>query len=148
MIRGLLLAWLAGSIILPVRPAAGEMVPGEAVVGLSVAGDAKAYPLSLFLDTPVINDLIGRMAVVVFYDQGTGRAAAYFRLIGGEPLEFSGQAAGTVADDLTTATRWDMLTGEAVSGNLAGMKMVPIRALLTNLSDWRSSHPRSALFMP
>ncbi len=148
MFRGLILAWLAGSLVLAVNTAAGEVLPGEPVIGLSVAGDVKAYPLSLFQTTPVINDQLGRMAIVVFYDEGTGRAAAFFRLVGGEPLEFSGQAAGTVADDLNTASRWDMLTGEAVSGNLAGMKLVPIPAHRAFFLDWRISNPKGLVFSP
>jgi len=50
------------------------------------------------------------------------------------------------ADDLTTATRWDMTSGEAVNGSLAGMKLIPIPVRKLLASDWLALYPGSPVF--
>ncbi len=127
--------------------AASSSTPtGDMVIGLSLMGVQKAYPASFFEGTPVVNDRIGHLDIVIFYNLKDDYASAFFRIIGGEPLEFSGRARGMEADDLTTATRWDMTTGEAVGGNLMGMKLIPIPVSKTPLSEWREIYPSSAFY--
>jgi hypothetical protein len=120
--------------------------PSDQVIGLALGGEQRAYPLTLFDENPVVNDEVGHMAVVVFYNREGGNTAAFFRLISGEPLEFSGRAPGGVADDLTTATRWDMSTGQAVGGNLVGQKLIPIPARKQVYADWRTRYPKGTIF--
>ncbi len=138
--------------LLPALPAvtafAVEVAPVDPIIGLSLGGEQKAYPMSLFTERPVVNDTVGHLAVLVFFDRETDYAAAFFRLVGGEPLEFSGQATGMVADDLTTATRWDMTTGRAVGGNLIGISLVPIPTRRTALQEWMRKYPKSIVFEP
>jgi hypothetical protein len=118
------------------------------VLGLSLSGVHKAYPTEVFTLNPVLNDEIRNQQVVVYYDSRNNAAAAYFRLVAGEPLEFSGRASGNVADDLTTATRWDLASGQAVGGNLAGAKLVPIPVRLTSFDEWMAKHPKGVVHHP
>jgi len=118
----------------------------EPVVGLSVRGAYRAYPTALFSARRVVNDVIGDMEVAVFHDPERGLSAAWFRLVHGEPIEFSGAATGTVADDLTTITRWDLATGVAVGGNLQGQRLVPLPILMTSWAGWAASHPNAQLY--
>jgi hypothetical protein len=64
----------------------------------------------------------------------------------GEPIEFSGAAAGPVADDLTTITHWDLTTGAAVKGNLEGQRLVGLRATLTSWEGWAALHPDAGVY--
>jgi hypothetical protein len=141
------------ALLLPAPPARGESAaaaagpaPLEAVVGLSVRGASRAYPTALFSKRRVVNDVLGNMEVAVFHDPENGVSAAWFRLVLGEPIEFSGSAAGTVAEDLTTVTRWDLLTGVAVGGNLQGQRLVPLPAAATTWAGWAANHPKSQVF--
>lgn len=118
----------------------------EAVVGLSVRGAHRAYPATLFSARRVVNDVIGDMEIAVFHDPERGLSAAWFRIVHGEPIEFSGTATGTVADDLTTITRWDLATGEAVGGNLQGQRLVSLPVLITSWAGWAATHPNSQVF--
>ena len=54
------------------------------VLGLRINGEARAYPLQVFEQTPVINDSLGGENLVVVAD-GSGGARAYQR----DPHQFS-----------------------------------------------------------
>lgn len=145
-------AALAGAVALlapPALTAPGQpLAPGsqEAVVGLSVRGKDRAYPAALFSSRRVVNDVVGDMEVAVFHDPERGLSAAWFRMVLGEPIEFSGTAAGTVAEDLTTVTRWDLATGVAIGGNLQGQRLVPLTVTTTSWAGWAATHPNSQLY--
>ena len=148
---GALLGFLA-VFALPVRSVTGQPAAPtqpaaqEAVVGLSVRGAHRAYPTALFSSRRVVNDVIGNMEVAVFHDPERGLSSAWFRMVLGEPIEFSGAAAGTVADDLTTITRWDLTTGVAVGGNLQGQKLVALPVLKTSWAGWAAAHPNAQIY--
>ena len=145
--KTILLATLA-ALVTALPAWAVDLASPDPVIGVTLGGIPRAYPLAAFAAAPVVNDEVGRLAVVVFYDRENDVALAWFRLIGGEPLEFSGRAAGTVADDLTTATRWDMISGKAVSGSLTGQKLIPIPVKRLPYDDWRKAYPKGTLFSP
>ena len=150
--KRVVVAALAGSlaVLAPLAsPAVGE--PGlpaaeDAVVGISVRGSHRAYPMALFSTRRVVNDVIGEMEVAVFHDPEGGLSTAWFRMVLGEPIEFSGEATGTVADDLTTITRWDLATGVAVGGSLQGQRLVRLDAATTTWAGWTATHPNAQLF--
>lgn len=93
-----------------------------------------------------MNDVVGDMEVVVFHDPGRGVSAAWFRMVLGEPIEFSAVAQGDVAEDLTTVTRWDLTTGVAVGGNLEGQRLVPLPVTTTSWAGWAARHPNAQVF--
>jgi hypothetical protein len=131
--------------------AAGQVVSSEApekVIALSYRGSHRAYPLRLFADRRIVNDVVGSMEIAVFHDPELNLSTAWFRTVLGEPIEFSGTAAGTTAEDLTTITRWDMTTGVAVGGNLAGQRLVPIPFTTTGWREWVAAHPQAQVYRP
>lgn len=148
---GTLVVFLA-VLALPARQSLGQVdvptAPGprETVVGLSVRGDNRAYPTTLFTGRRVVNDVIGEMEVAVFHDPERSLSTAWFRIVLGEPIEFSGSVSGTVADDLTTITRWDLATGVAVGGNLQGQRLVPLPILETSWAGWAATHPNAQVY--
>lgn len=139
-------------LVLPARHSLGQTAAPatptaqDAVVGLSVRGSHRAYPSELFSARRVVNDVIGDMEVAVFHDPERGLSAAWFRMVRGEPIEFSGSASGSVADDLTTITRWDLATGVAVGGNLKGQRLVSLPVLMTSWAGWAAMHPNAEIF--
>lgn len=140
------------ALLLSLAPAAaGEPPAIEAngpVIGLSLRGAHRAYPLSLFAERRVVNDVVGSLEIAVFHDPERNLATAWFRTVLGEPIEFSGAADGTVADDLTTVTRWDLTTGLAVGGNLQGQRLVALPLKSTSWAGWSALHPNSEVFSP
>ncbi|MBI4918137.1 MAG: DUF3179 domain-containing protein [Acidobacteria bacterium] len=124
-------------------PGAGA---GETVIGISFRGAHRAYPLALFATRRVVNDVVGTQEVAVFHDPGSGTSAGWFRTVLGEPIEFSGDAVGAVADDLTTITRWDLTTGAAVAGSLAGQRLVAVPIVASTWEAWLAAHPNAERF--
>lgn len=143
-----LLAVALNGLAAPAARAAGSDAPAaeQPVIGVSFRGVHRAYPLTLFSTRRVLNDEIARMEVAVFHDPERGVSTAWFRTVLGEPIEFSGAAAGAVADDLTTITRWDMTTGLAVSGNLEGQRLVQLPVTTTSWAGWTAAHPDASSF--
>jgi hypothetical protein len=149
------LAGLLAALLLSARHSQGQTAAAgdpaapaaqESVVGLSVRGANRAYPTALFSQRRVVNDVIGDLEVAIFHDPERGLSAAWFRMVHGEPIEFSGAATGTVADDLTTVTRWDLATGVAVGGNLQGQKLVALPVLKTSWAGWAAAHPNAQIY--
>ena len=143
------LVGVCAALSLHIRPGSGQTAapaPQEAVVGLSIRGAHRAYPTTLFSARRVVNDVLGDMEVAVFHDPERGLSTAWFRMVRGEPIEFSGSATGTVADDMTTITRWDLATGVAVGGNLQGQRLVPLPVLMTSWADWAATHPDALVY--
>ncbi len=120
--------------------------PPSAVIGLSFRGQHRAYPLEVFAAPRVINDRIRHQEIAIYHDPDREYSAAYFRLVLGEAIEFSGRLNGTLAEDMTTVTRWDMTSGKAVAGNLIGMELVPLPVVTTSLAEWISSHPDTTIY--
>ncbi|HWR98363.1 MAG TPA: DUF3179 domain-containing (seleno)protein [Candidatus Methanoperedens sp.] len=139
---------LCGLLALPLPAVAGQPATeaGQQVIALSFRGARRAYPLTLFPAPRVVNDLVGSMEIAVFHDPQRGFSSAWFRTVYGEPIEFSGAASGGVADDLTTATRWDLETGVATGGNLQGQRLVPVPFTTTSWAEWAARHPATQVF--
>lgn len=128
------------------RAVAEEADPPKRVLGLSYRGHHRAYPLEVFLPPRAVNDNIRQQEVVVFHDPARGVSSAFFRMVMGEAIRFSGSVDGTVADDLTTITRWDLDSGKAVGGNLTGMELMPLPVVTTSLEEWLSIHPDTDIY--
>jgi len=120
----------------------------EAVIALSFRGSHRAYPLGIFADRRIVNDVVGSMEIAVFHDPERDLSTAWFRTVFGEPIEFSAAANGILAEDLTTITRWDMTTGVAVAGNLVGQRLVPIPFTKTGWGAWIAAHPEAQVYRP
>lgn len=127
---------------------AQSLEAGEPVIALSFRGAHRAYPLALFSSARVFNDTVGSMEIVVFHDPQSGLSSAWFRTVCGEPIEFSGKASGTFADDLTTATRWDLESGVAVEGTLRGQRLIAVPFTTTSWGQWVAVHPATRPFQP
>jgi hypothetical protein len=86
--------------------------PKTLVVGISDAGEARAYPLSAVKAAGVVNDRVGGLQVVVTTD-GTNNLVAYDRVVDGGKLRFQ-----AVDDRTMTAggSNWRRSTGEALDG--------------------------------
>jgi hypothetical protein len=135
-------------VVTPRKP--GEPLPArEIVVGVSLAGDDKAYPLSaLQRQSPVVDTLGGTPIVLVVGDDGRsvrafarqvdGREATIFRKPGkpGDPLRLV---------DGETRSEWSF-TGKAVAGPLAGRELQKVPVLLDYWFDWRTYHPKTAVY--
>ena len=100
-----------------------RLAPKELVVGVSLDGDTKAYPLEALRSQPTVNDSVGGNEVLVFLEINTETALVYDRRVDAMALTFrllpGGGARPLLMDDETGST-WMALTGLAIDGPLKG----------------------------
>ncbi len=131
----------------------GVLSPVARVLAVDLSGEAVAYPYDLLAEVGVVNDTVGGVDLVVFWEAGTasaldraiipsgrdvGTAAAYSRVLNGETLTFR-YVDGRIVDD-QTASEWNAL-GRAVSGPLAGAQLEAVVAVNHFWFSWAAFRP-------
>ena len=119
----------------------------ERVIGISVNGEARAYPLSEFRE--VVNDTIAGMPVLVTWCPLCGTPIAFERRVDGEEVEFgvSGKLHHNdlVLYDRESFTLWQQISGEAIVGPGVPGQLRMISASLVSLGDWVERHPETVV---
>lgn len=122
----------------------------DLVVGVDLDGSTKAYPFSELEASPVVNDVLGRDNLLVFFDSGTGTALVYERTVGARALTFKleGEANGiqTVLVDNETGSRWQAFTGRAIDGELKGETLERVLSHLSFWFAWTDWNPDTELY--
>ena len=112
-----------------VRKEIDDRLPAMSFVfGVEIGDDYCAYPVEAMKKTPVVNDIVGEMPIVVLYDRAHDIGQVFHRTAGGRTLTFddatSAQDGSLVARDMETGTIWNV-SGHALDGALKGEKLVP-----------------------
>ncbi|MEM8862730.1 MAG: DUF3179 domain-containing protein, partial [Chloroflexota bacterium] len=122
--------------------------PGDAVFGLSINGDNRAYPLKIIDWHEMANDTVGGVPVSIAYCTLCGAAVAYDgRASDGTTYDFGSSGflfrSNKLMYDRQTRTLWNQLTGEPVMGRLVGedVKLDILPIVLTTWEDWLETHP-------
>ncbi len=118
----------------------------EFVIGVNVGDAAVAYPFSVLNDEPVVNDTIADTPVVVVFDADGAAGAVYGRQVGDQTLTFSAGPKPFELVDSETGTVWDGLSGEAVSGPLAGELLTRQKSTTVFWFGWKDFHPETAVY--
>jgi hypothetical protein len=131
--------------------------PKERVVGVVVAGQARAYPWPVLEKRRVVEETVGGERVVVFYAPGTlsaldesriadsraiGATAVYSAILDGRPLTFAPAADGF--RERETGSVFNLL-GQAVQGPLAGKRLTPLPHVDAFWFAWAAFHPATTL---
>jgi hypothetical protein len=114
----------------------------EEVAGLSIAGEARAYPLSVVRRRRVVNDELGGVPIAVVYAPRGDRIRAFDRRIGGVAVTL------TLDDDLLTdvshTSRWRE-RGEPVGG-AAGQRLRSLPLMRQFWLAWSEFHPGTTVY--
>lgn len=106
---------------------------------------ARVWSLDCLHSTPVVNDQVGEAPVAAFYDRDSCTAALYDRVLDGRELTFVQRDDGRVVDQQTEST-WDIVTGGAVDGPLAGRRLRRLPAFLTDSAAWGLYHAHTTRY--
>jgi hypothetical protein len=113
----------------------------EYVIGVRLAGQARAYPFSVLNREPVVNDQIEDIPIVVFFDKATASGTVFSReLIEGTILTFETTDNPRLVVDAANRSEWDILSGEAINGPLAGTKLEPVPITYAFWFGWADYH--------
>ena len=130
-----------------VDTAKSGIAPHELMIGVTVAGGSKAYPIELVYAAKVIQDRIegAPVVLVVGPDGASIRAFANARLADGAALTFAGGQGEVSIRDAQTGSDWNF-QGCAVDGPMAGQCLKEIDAHKDYWFDWMNHHPGAAVF--
>jgi len=130
-------------------PRESDIHPKEYVIGVRLAGEARAYPFSLLHKEPVINDKVGTVPVAVFFDTDTLSGTVFDRrLADGTELTFAAGRAGRRVIDIETQSEWDILTGSATAGELKGTQLAQVPITYSFWFGWIDYHTESSVYQP
>lgn len=128
----------------------------DRVVGVSINGEARAYPLRVLHWHEVVNDVVGGVPIVVTYGSLTDSVRVFDRRAGGATLRFG--ASGLLWNsnlllydrDAPAPSLWSQLQARAVTGPAAtaGARLAPLRAQLVPWSAWVEAHPDTKVLCP
>lgn len=126
------------------------MTDAEQVFGVSLSGQARAYPLRIVGWHEMVNDVVGGEPVTLSYCTLCGSGVLYSSstfTFGTSGLLYR---SNKLMVDRQTGTLWSNLTGEPVLGRLARdpgaqelLRVLPLT--LTTWKDWRTRHPETTV---
>ena len=125
--------------------------PHEPVFGVSINGDARAYPLRIMNWHEMANDTVGGVPVALAYCTLCNSAILFDRRLDGEVLTFGSSGllyrSNKLMFDDATRSLWNQFTGVPVLGELAGREVqLPVLAVVrTTWEEWRAEHPDTAV---
>jgi hypothetical protein len=117
----------------------------DKVIGLTVQGRARAYPIKILNWHEVVDDSVAGTPLAITFCPLVQDAAVYNRTVGGKTLTFgvSGKLyqSNLVLYDDDTQSLWSQLEGRALAGPMAGRKLASVPSTLTTWEVWRKKHP-------
>ncbi len=130
--------------LIPAKDAA-YLKPTDRIVGISLKGQARAYPIAILNWHEIVNDSIDGLRFAVTYCPLCGTAITFDATIDGSPTDFG--VSGLLYNndvllyDRETESLWSQVLGEAISGERVGRKLTPLPTRHTTWRDWRERHP-------
>ncbi|MCY3947983.1 MAG: DUF3179 domain-containing protein [Acidimicrobiaceae bacterium] len=123
----------------------GFLQPQEAVVTLTLNGDARAYPAQVLLRHEIVNDTVGGEPVTITYCPLCNTAIGYYRQLGDRIFDFgtSGRLynSALVMYDRQTESLWAHYTGQAIAGALTGSQLELIPVATVAFETFLDEHP-------
>ena len=122
------------------------------VIGLTIDGDARAYPLSVLMWHEIVNDTVGKKPVTVTYCPLCNAALVFERTVNGQILDFgtTGKLRNSdlVMYDRQSETWWQQFTGEAIVGEMLGTELALVPSRLESFGEFKKRHPDGKVLVP
>ena len=132
--------------------AAEGLAPTEPVVGLTVNGTARAYPLSVLIWHEIVNDVIAGVPVAVTFCPLCNAAVAFDRRVDGRTLEFGTTGklrhSDLVMYDRQSESWWQQFTGQAIVGEMLGQELRFLPARLESFAKFKARAPEGQVLVP
>ena len=125
--------------------------PYELMLGVTVAGESKAFPVKSILAANLIQDQIANIHLLLVVGPDHASIRAFKAGYGAEPMVFVStadsalQRAGAIMRDAQTGSNWNF-EGCAVDGTLAGRCLEPVDSFKDYWFDWMNHHPGTLVF--
>ncbi len=131
---------------------AEDYAPTEPVVGLTVNGESRAYPLSILIWHEIVNDEVGGVPVAVTFCPLCNAAVVFDRRAGGKVLDFGTTGklrhSDLVMYDRQSESWWQQFTGQAIVGEMLGTELRFLPARLESFAKFRARAPKGDVLVP
>lgn len=121
--------------------------PKDKVIGVSINGDHRAYPIKILNYHEIVNDNVGSTPIVISFCPLCGSALVFSAIVDSQILHFGVSGLLYNSDvlmyDKETNSLWSQLMMQSISGKLQGAKFSFIESENTTWQDWRTAHPDS-----
>lgn len=117
----------------------------EPIALLELDGEARAYPLRILTWHEIVNDQMGDLPIAITYCPLCNSAVGFHRRAGGWALRFGTSGLLRNSDlvmwDRQTESLWQQITGEAIVGELTGIRLQFIPTPIVSWKDFRERFP-------
>ncbi|MDA1097990.1 MAG: DUF3179 domain-containing protein [Proteobacteria bacterium] len=124
----------------------------EPVIGLTINGKSRAYPLSVLIWHEIVNDVFAGVPVAVTFCPLCNAAVVFDRRVAGETLEFGTTGKLRYSDlvmyDRQSESWWQQFTGEAIIGAMTGQKLLFVPARLESFASFKARAPDGEVLVP
>lgn len=121
----------------------------ERVLGVEIAGLARAYPLAILVWHELVNDELAGQPLLVSYCPLCGTGLVFDRRVGERKLSFGVSGLLYQSDvlmyDRETEGLWSQIAARAVTGALRDRRLTLIRSHMTTWGDWKQRHPETTV---
>ena len=134
--------------LLMANGASNKVDTGRLVIGVTLNGEAKAYPIRFLGFHHQVQDSLAGQPIMITYCTvcRTGRVFQpivnnkfeKFRLVGMDHFN-------AMFEDVSTKSWWRQVTGEAITGKLKGQQLPQLFSTQTSLAEWLRLHPNSLI---
>ena len=121
------------------------------VIGVSMNGEAKAYPIQIIGYHHQVRDTVGNTPVMVTYCTVCRTGRVFSPTVNGNPETFrlvGMDHFNAMFEDASTKSWWRQVTGVAVAGPLKGTALKELPSQQTTLGNWLRLHPDSKVLQP
>jgi Protein of unknown function (DUF3179) len=136
------------------RPVAevDDLAAAEPVIGLTVSGESRAYPLRVLTWHEIANDVIGGVPVAVTYCPLCNAAIVFDRRLHGAVLDFGTTGklrhSDLVMYDRQSESWWQQYSGQAIVGHHAGRTLEILPSRLESWAEFRARAPDGMVLVP
>ena len=119
----------------------------ERILGISLNGINRAYPIAILNWHEVVNDIFGDRPIVITYCPLCGTGMAFDSRVDNRNLKFGVSGLLFQSDvllyDRQTESLWSQIMSEAISGPQQGMKLDSLALTHTSWGAWQDDHPNT-----
>jgi hypothetical protein len=118
------------------------------VLGVSINGESKAYPIRFLGYHHHIQDTVGGKAIMVTYCTVCRTGRVFEPIVNGKKEKFrlvGMDHFNAMLEDATTKSWWRQVTGEAIAGKLKGQQLPEVFSTQASLAEWLLLNPFSLI---
>ena len=124
----------------------------EPVLGITVNGESRAYPLRILTWHEIVNDVVGGVPVTVTFCPLCNSGIVFDRRAAGRVLDFgtTGKLRNSdlVMYDRQTESWWQQFLGEAIVGEMTGQRLKMLSSRMESLARFRARAPDGKVQVP